>query len=197
MINDDKTLAALLRKLALGQPIDRAAAELSVSSDRARQWLNRMAQHLDPPPPAATPPISGSVAVAYIDGGARGNPGPAGSGAVLMDPDGQERIRMKRYLGETTNNVAEYSALVMVLEKAVALGIESLEIRSDSQLLVRQMSGRYKVKSPNLIPLFLKAQALARGFERVVYTHVPREQNRLADRLANEAMDQKNKTEPW
>lgn len=124
----------------------------------------------------------------WIDGGARGNPGPAGWGVRLVREDGEE-IHIRGFLGSTTNNVAEYSALVEVLEAAVGEGATDLTVFSDSQLLVRQMSGEYKVKHPNLIPLFNKARKIAAGIPKVRIEHVRREQNKEADRLANEAMD--------
>jgi ribonuclease HI len=126
---------------------------------------------------------------AYTDGAARGNPGPAGAGVWLLDADGNCVAEETRYLGETTNNVAEYSALVVALERALALGATRLEVRSDSELLVRQMTGAYRVKHPGLKPLFERAQALARRIGDVVYVHVRREANREADRLANLAID--------
>ena len=97
---------------------------------------------------------------------------------------------MVRYLGEATNNVAEYSALILALERAIELGASELEVRSDSELMVRQMTGRYRVKNEGLKPLFERARTLAGKLERVAYVHVRREANREADRLANQAIDQ-------
>ncbi len=187
MSNKRETTAALLRHLAQGRSIDQAASDLGVSVEMAREVLEKIA---DLYAPSRQDPVEHSEsAVAYIDGGARGNPGPAGCGVFIQDQKGETLITTARYLGETTNNVAEYNGLLVALETAQEIQIEKLEIRSDSKLLVEQMKGNYKVKSPNLIPLFLKAQKLAHQFENVVYTHVRREQNRKADRLANEAMD--------
>lgn len=126
----------------------------------------------------------------WIDGGARGNPGPAGWGVRLVREDGEE-IHLRGFLGSATNNVAEYSALIEVLEAAVDEGATELTVFSDSQLLVRQMSGEYRVKHPNLIPLFLKARKIAAGIPKLRIEHVRREQNKEADRLANEAMDRR------
>lgn len=126
----------------------------------------------------------------WIDGGARGNPGPAGWGVRLVRDDGEE-IHLRGFLGSATNNVAEYSALLEVLEAAVDEGATELTVFSDSQLLVRQMSGEYRVKHPNLIPLFKKARMIAAKIPKVRIEHVRREQNKDADRLANEAMDRR------
>lgn len=132
---------------------------------------------------------SGRRAVAHIDGGARGNPGPAGYGVRIERDDGTI-VEMKKALGRCTNNVAEYEGLLAALRWAVAEGIDTLHIRSDSELLIRQMRGEYRVKNPGLIPLHEEARALARQIGHVTFEHVRREFNREADRLANEAMDE-------
>lgn len=125
----------------------------------------------------------------YSDGGARGNPGPAGLGAVLLD--GQTVVAsVKRYLGETTNNQAEYQALCAGLEKARELGATEVECRLDSELLVEQLNLRYKVKNQDLATWFTKVWNLKNQFTRVTFTHIPREQNTRADRLVNEAIDE-------
>jgi ribonuclease HI len=134
---------------------------------------------------------SGRVA---IDGGARGNPGEAGCGIVLEV--GGRREEHTVYLGITTNNVAEYAALLAALERAHLLGLEELAVRSDSQLLVEQMNGGYRVKAPHLKPLWLRARTLAAGLRRFAITHVPRERNRIADALANRAMEDHTSTLP-
>ena len=125
----------------------------------------------------------------YTDGGARGNPGPAGAGAVLLDQDGNEVEAFSRYLGETTNNQAEYQGLIMGLEGALAHKAIRLTIRLDSELVVRQINGQYKVKNPGLKPLYQKARRLLEAFDRVTIGHVPRAQNKRADELANQAMN--------
>jgi ribonuclease HI len=124
------------------------------------------------------------------DGGARGNPGPAGCGAVLTLPNGDVVASLNKFLGNTTNNVAEYQGLLLGLEAAQAHGASSLEVRLDSELIVRQLNGQYKVKSPHLKPLFDQAKSLLQAFDSVNVVHVRREQNREADKLANLAMDQ-------
>ena len=126
--------------------------------------------------------------IIYTDGGSRGNPGPAGIGAVLSK-DGQTVLALSEYLGVTTNNVAEYTALVMALEKGLELGYRDVEVRMDSELIVRQMNGQYRVKNERLIPLFNKARQLASRYSGFQITHVRRELNKEADRLANQAMD--------
>jgi probable phosphoglycerate mutase len=131
---------------------------------------------------------SGSSAVANIDGGSRGNPGPAGYGARIEC--GGEVVELKASLGTCTNNVAEYSALLAALRWAVAHGCATMHIKSDSLLLVQQMKGVYKVKHPGLQPFFEEAKSLARQIGKVTYEHVRREYNKDADRLANEAMDE-------
>jgi probable phosphoglycerate mutase len=128
-------------------------------------------------------------AVANIDGGSRGNPGPGGYG-VRIQPDGAEPIDLKEALAACTNNVAEYRGLLAALRWAAAHGFQSLHIRSDSLLLVQQMKGVYKVKHPGLRPLFEEARRLARQVGQVTFEHVRRELNKDADRLANEAMDE-------
>ncbi len=127
--------------------------------------------------------------VLYIDGAARGNPGPAGIGAVIKDRD-TPVIQLSEYIGEATNNVAEYSALLMALQKAREVGARVLDIRSDSELLVRQLSGTYKVKNEGLKPFYSRVTELLSEFERVRFEHIPREQNTLADSLANRAIDE-------
>jgi ribonuclease HI len=127
--------------------------------------------------------------VAYIDGGARGNPGPAGYGVRIERPDGSLIDEFSRSIGIATNNVAEYRGLVAALEWVKAEGLRAVHIRSDSLLLVQQMLGNYKVRNLGLLPLHAEARALARAIGRVTYEHVRRENNAHADRLANTAMD--------
>lgn len=127
--------------------------------------------------------------VIYTDGGARGNPGLAGAGWVLVSESGRALSSGGRFLGVATNNVAEYHGLICGLTAALSAGCASVEVRSDSELIVRQMTGRYRVKNENLKPLFSEASALASRFSRVRFTHVRREDNRDADQMANDAMD--------
>jgi ribonuclease HI len=127
--------------------------------------------------------------VAYIDGGARGNPGPAGFGVRIERPDGTLVEEFAESIGIATNNVAEYRGLLAALEWARRHGQRTLHVRSDSLLLVQQMRGHYKVKSAGLQPLHARARALAREIGEVTYEHVGRSLNAHADRLANTAMD--------
>ncbi len=124
----------------------------------------------------------------FADGGSRGNPGPAGCGAVIIAND-ETIAEISQYLGNTTNNVAEYTGLVLALERAKELGIPNIEVWMDSELVVKQINGQYKVKHPGLIPLYQKAKALAITFKSFKIGHVRREMNKLADKLANQAMD--------
>ena len=137
-------------------------------------------------------PVSGGSATANIDGGSRGNPGPAGYG-VRIEQDGRV-IDLKESCGIATNNVAEYSGLLCALRWAVAQGVSVLHVRSDSLLLVQQMKGVYRVKHPGLLPLYEEAKTLIRQIGKVTFEHVRRELNRDADRLANEAMDEAAET---
>ena len=135
------------------------------------------------------PPRTGGAATANIDGGSRGNPGPAGYGVHIEHADGTI-VELKESLGIATNNVAEYNGLVAALRWAAEHGVAPFHIRSDSELLVKQMKGVYRVKNPGLQPLFEEARTLARRVGRVTFEHVRREYNKDADRLANEAMDE-------
>ncbi|MGA2717997.1 MAG: ribonuclease HI family protein, partial [Candidatus Acidiferrales bacterium] len=132
------------------------------------------------------------VHIANIDGASRGNPGPAAYAVVLRDAEGKIVLELAKKIGRETNNVAEYYALLAALDYAVNQGISALRIRSDSELLVRQMQGRYKVKSPELKPLHERASKLAREIGYFMIEHVRRELNRDADALANVALDSGN-----
>lgn len=125
----------------------------------------------------------------FTDGAARGNPGPAGAGAYICDAHGKAIAEIAEYLGETTNNVAEYKGLLAGLHKLVEMGAHEVEIRADSELLVKQLKGEYRVKHPNLKPLYTEALALLRKIPKYSIKHVYREQNKDADRLSNQAID--------
>ena len=141
---------------------------------------------LFPPATASTPQ---NYLVAHIDGGARGNPGPAGYGVLIEDQSGKLIAEVSEYLGHQTNNYAEYSGLIAALEYALSDFRKALKVISDSELLVRQMRGIYNVKNPTLKELHARAQDLVRKLEWFQITHALREHNREADRLANAAMD--------
>jgi ribonuclease HI len=124
-----------------------------------------------------------------VDGASRGNPGEAGCGAVILDENGAVVKELSRYLDRTTNNVAEYEGLLIGLEALLQLGAKKIVVKSDSQLLVRQLNGEYRVKDEKLKVLFERAKGLLRQFESCRIVHVRREMNKLADRLANRGID--------
>ena len=139
-------------------------------------------------------PAPGAAAIkANIDGGARGNPGPAACGVVIRNAKGEILAELGEYLGIQTNNFAEYSGLLTALEYAVGEKYPSLKVLSDSELLVRQMQGRYKVKSPGLIELYERAQSMVRKLQHFSIEHVLREYNREADRLVNKVLDSRER----
>lgn len=129
-------------------------------------------------------------AILFADGAARGNPGPAGAGAVLLDADGRVVAELTRYLGTATNNVAEYSALILGLEEARRRGVDEIDVRMDSRLVVEQMRGLWKIRHPNMKPLALRAGQLLASFPRRSIRHVPRDDNAIADALSNRAIDE-------
>jgi probable phosphoglycerate mutase len=126
----------------------------------------------------------------YADGGARGNPGPAGAGAVLLDEQGRVIAELRRSLGHATNNVAEYTGLIIGLEEALRRGVDELDVRMDSLLVVQQMKGVWKIKHPGLRPLALRAGELLARFPKRTIEHVPRALNSLADAQVNRAIDE-------
>lgn len=128
-------------------------------------------------------------AVLYVDGGARGNPGPAGIAALIKDANGEVLSDVCEFIGTATNNVAEYRALLLGLEHAIQLGVDDLEIINDSELVARQIRGEYKVKNAELRKLFIQATERLRGFERWSIHNVPRAENAEADALVNQAID--------
>jgi ribonuclease HI len=142
---------------------------------------------LSPPKRDAEGP--GPRLILRTDGAARGNPGPSSAGVVVEDAHGRALVRKGVLLGRGTNNEAEYRALIAALEEAKVLGAREVEARADSQLMVMQITGHYRVKAANLKPLYAKVRGLLASFERWRVVHVPREENREADRLANRALD--------
>jgi ribonuclease HI len=200
------TPAQLLLAIAEHESLDKTRAALpGLSLDAAQKLLRGVARQLQqekpgPPPaqtdpkrvdapPAKTAPAGRRVRV-YSDGAARGNPGPAGAGAVLTDLDGKIIARLGRFLGKQTNNVAEYQGLILGLEHARQLGFREVEVRADSQLLIRQLKGEYAVRHAGLKPLHAEALRLLRSFDRYELTHVPREENAMADEMSNRAIDE-------
>jgi len=134
--------------------------------------------------------------VVWSDGGARGNPGPAGYGVVVTDREGTVLAELSEGIGWATNNVAEYQGVIAGLRQAGSLGATRVVVRADSLLVVNQQLGRWKVRNEGLQPLAAEARRLARAFERVTWQHVPRERNRRADALANRAMDDQGRIRP-
>jgi ribonuclease HI len=147
----------------------------------------------DEPAPRPSPRSTAAAIKANIDGGARGNPGPAAYGVVIRDAKGEVVAELFDYLGIQTNNYAEYSGLLAALEFAVREKRLSLKVLSDSELLVRQMQGRYKVKSPGLIDLYDRARALVRKLEHFSIEHVLRQYNKEADALVNQVLDSRGR----
>jgi probable phosphoglycerate mutase len=125
-----------------------------------------------------------------IDGASRGNPGPAAYGVVIRDARGETVAKLKKYIGRFTNNVAEYYGFIAAMDYALSHGVRAIRVESDSELLVKQMRGLYRVKSADLQPLYERAQKMSKGFDSFSIEHVYREQNREADALANEVLDE-------
>lgn len=136
------------------------------------------------------PQAQADSVIVFTDGAARGNPGPAGAGAYIQDDEGACLDESFRFLGRATNNVAEYEALILGLERAAELGARHVEIRADSQLLVKQMRGEYRINSGPLRACAKRARELGKNFEAVEYVHIRRHLNEEADRLANQAIDE-------
>lgn len=128
----------------------------------------------------------------YTDGGSRGNPGPSASGAVIKSPDGETLAEVTKYLGRTTNNQAEYTAIIIGLERAKKLGATHVSLFMDSELATKQLKGEYRVKDPEIAKRFLEVMNLLHQFERVTFTHVRREKNKEADALVNKCLDEQH-----
>ena len=189
---EGKDLAArFLEELSNTLDLDKTIGKLNISRQEAREILKGLVPRATPAsvPKARAWSSADAEYSMYVDGASRGNPGKAGAGALLTAPDGTAIKRLKSYLGVTTNNVAEYRALLMALEAARALDMHRVRVYADSELVVKQIKGAYKVKSQDLLPLYEKAIGLITGFAGFRITHIPREKNKEADRLANEAID--------
>ena len=128
-------------------------------------------------------------AIVFTDGASRGNPGPAAIGAVIKDEHGRPITSISRPIGRTTNNQAEYQAVIAALERAISLGASQVDVRSDSELLVKQITGHYRVKAASIKPLYQQVKQLLSQLEGFTVTHIPREQNKEADNLANKALE--------
>ncbi len=158
--------------------------------DRVSKGTTRPAARRKPKPTAESVEMPGDGwAVVYSDGASRGNPGPAAIGVHLLAPDGTDLATEGSVIPKCTNNVAEYRGLLRALELAKHHGVEMLEVRMDSELVVKQLKGEYRVKQPDLQELKAEVDALKKGFRRIRFKHVRREQNTVTDRLANEALD--------
>jgi ribonuclease HI len=187
-------LLTLLRRLSHARPGPGVLTlPPGLSPQEALQVIRGALKALEPETSSRPAKTDGRIRI-HIDGGSRGNPGPAGVGVVILGPDGRVSERIHRYIGEATNNVAEYHALLLALERARARGDVDIEVYSDSELLVRQIQGRYQVRNAALRPLFLKAQERIAGFRHFNIQHVPRERNAEADALANRGMDEAART---
>ena len=189
---DAAGLPSLLRRLSEARP---GAGVLylpaGMTSQAALRAIQDALRALEPvPAPEARLPESVGSARIHIDGAARGNPGPAGVGVLVLGADGRVLERLGSSIGEATNNVAEYRALLLALERAQTLGCDDIKVYSDSELLVRQLQGRYQVKHPMLLRLYKAARTRIAGFRRFSIHHVPREQNADADALANRAIEE-------
>ena len=188
------TPAQLLLAIAEHESLEATCQALGLTREAARKLLRGAALQLQQEKlPLAEPAKAhspGRAVRVFSDGAARGNPGPAGAGAVLTDASGAVIARLGRFLGNKTNNVAEYEGLLLGLKHARDLGYRQVEVRADSQLLIRQLKGEYAVRHAGLKPLHAEALRLLDGFERYDLQHVPREENTLADEMSNRAIDE-------
>ena len=179
--------------------LKKTMVELDLTEDAARAMIDAIEKSLSKVTPrptplgVGTPTGSGGIDVSglriYVDGASRGNPGISGAGAVIKDLHGKTIKKLRKRLGIATNNVAEYSAFVMALREAKTMGASSVHVFADSELLVKQIKGVYKVKSDNLKALYFEAIGLIDSFAEFFVSHIDREKNSEADRLANEAID--------
>ena len=189
MLTRNEDLIKILRMFAQGLNIRDIVQKFPVyDSEKIVGLLNDLVEELQPRKKSM---VSLGGYVANIDGASRGNPGPGALGLVIYNDQGEIIAEGKETLGICTNNVAEYQALIKALEMAKDLHLSSLLVKSDSQLLVRQMLGHYKIKDEKMKALNHKVQTLLKSFEAVEFCHVSREENKLADKLANEALDGK------
>ena len=200
--------AALLRFIARNEAFEETLAQFPNVQRRELQTLLEGVAHALEPEAAAAPraalatPARPEATVrapggstkrvrVYSDGAARGNPGPAGAGAVVTDTDGKIIERVGKFLGRQTNNHAEYMGLIVGLQAALAMGADEVDVFADSQLMIRQLQGRYQMKSASLRPLFLEAKRQLEQFRKVRLAHVPREENGDADEMSNRAIDER------
>jgi len=206
------TDAEILRFIAANEPLpDTLQKHPELTREAVQALLERAAAALESPgqAPAANGPsdsgffstsslpssgpgvAAGNRIRVYSDGAARGNPGLAGAGAVLVEPNGRVVERLGKFLGVQTNNYAEYMGLLLGLKRAKELGVQEVEVFADSELMIRQLGGRYQVKSPSLRPLYEEVLELLNQFGRFKLVHVPREMNAAADEMSNRAIDER------
>lgn len=184
--------ATVLRFMAKHESLAATLDEFpSFTRQRLQKLLERAADAADGDGAAAAEAPQFARLRVYSDGAARGNPGPSGAGAVLVEPNGQVVDRLGKFLGVQTNNYAEYMGLLIGLRRAAHLGVREIEVYADSELMIRQLGGRYQVKSPTLKPLYDEAVRLLNDFSRVKLVHVPREMNVAADEMSNRAIDER------
>ena len=203
--SDESILRYLSQTLSVSKTLKRFS---SLSPRDLQEFFQRAAERAKEDPRPALPPLppedsKPSVPDSSVkefpevfiqtDGASRGNPGESGAGAVICDSRGRTLKELKQYLGMATNNVAEYRAAILALEKALELGAKRVTLSLDSDLVVRQLRGEYRVREPHLRALHQKAQEVLNRFSQYSILYIPREENRRADQLANEAIDQKIK----
>ena len=186
------TPAQLLLAIAEHETLEKSRAALQgLTREAAEKLLRGAARQLQQEkPPERKKAAPAHSVIVYSDGAARGNPGPAGAGAVLVDHAGNVVARLGRFLGKQTNNFAEYQGLLLGLKHAKELGYRQVEVRADSQLLIRQLKGEYAVRHAGLKPLHAEALRLLHTFDAYQLEHVPREENALADEMSNRAIDE-------
>ena len=189
-------LADALKTFANGKTLDAALKEAGIDPGQAGRLMSDLAVHLHHQKNHSDikrqPKGSLPEAVVFCDGGSRGNPGQAACGVVVLDGDGNELLRRAKLLGRATNNQAEYEGVIYALELAGQLGAKKLEVRMDSELVVRQLEGTYKVKNEGLKPYYARACDLVAEFQSVALTHIPRAKNKEADKLVNAVLDGKD-----
>jgi len=186
-------LKIVIERLLEGKTLAVAAVDAGMSAREIESLAKDLAKELSPTPRVAkTATKPGLALVAYADGGSRGNPGQAACGVVIADNAGNELLRQGKKIGKQTNNVAEYEGVLLALELCRELGAADVTLRLDSELVVRQIEGRYKVRNADLARLHTRALAATRHFKAFHVEHVPREQNKVADAIVNATLDGKD-----